>query len=82
MKSLQAEVTEMKSADNRDDDDFDEHGGFPSYFTLRDVAMTESGEPVLESARLRHIETCPWVLAVGGPPWVGPHSSSTAVRSP
>ena len=51
MKSLQAEVTEMKNADNSDDVDFDEHGGFPSYFTLRFGAMTESGEPVLESAR-------------------------------
>ena len=65
MKSFQAEVTEMKIADNRDDD-FDEHCGFPSDLTLRDGAMTE----------LRHSETCPWVLAVGGPPWVGPQASS------
>ena len=62
MKSLQAEVTEMKNAQIRDDDDFDEHGGFPSDFTLRDGAITESGEPV---------EMCPWVLrrawaSVGG----------------
>ena len=51
MQSLQAEVTETKNADNRDDDDFDEHGGFPSDFTLKDGAMIESGDPVLESAR-------------------------------
>ena len=53
MQSLQAEVTEMKNADNRD---------------------------------LRHIEPCPWILAVGlrgwaplpllAVPWVGPHSAS------
>ena len=51
MQSLQAEVTEMKNADNRDDDDFDEHGGFASDFTLRHGAIIESGEPLLDSAR-------------------------------
>ena len=51
MRSLQAEVTKMKNADNRDDEDFDEHGGFSSDFALRDGAMIESGEPLLESAR-------------------------------
>ena len=35
MRSLQAEVTEMKNADNRDDEDFDEHHGFQSDFALR-----------------------------------------------
>ena len=51
MRSKQAEVTEMKNADNKDDKGFEEHDGFLSEIALRDGVMVETGEPKLESAR-------------------------------
>ena len=61
MKSLQAEVTEMKNADNRDDDDFDEHGSTP----IRHIEgwchdrVWRTG--ALNLPDLRYIETCLWI---------------------
>ena len=51
MRSLQAEVWDMKNADNRDDEEVEELNGFSSDFALRDGVMIEIGEPKLESAR-------------------------------
>ena len=51
MRSFQAEVTEMKNADNRDDEEFEEHYGFFSELALRDGAMVETVEPKLKFAR-------------------------------
>ena len=51
MQSLQAEVMEMKNAENEDDDEFEEHDGFSTEFALRDGATVEAtGEPTLKSA--------------------------------
>ena len=41
----------MKNAENRDDEEFEEHDCFWSELALRDGAMVESGEPKLKSAR-------------------------------